>query len=194
MARVAAPVVTFTWEPDPLVLGDAILEVAGALENRIAPMEFARQATQDSVRKRFETETDTDGMPWDRWSDKYTSVAEAYPNIGILRQSTELFDSVVADDAYLVTNDALFFDGGNMPDRGIWHQEGRADRRTKGGAANPLPKRAFLGLTDEAEAMIFAGFIDWFEGAIAFYPTSTGRVGRRHSRRSRSSGQFIGNP
>ena len=183
MPRAVGGAVTFTWEPDPVVLGDAILNVAQALRDRLPAMELARQSVIDDVRARFRSKTDPDWVPWDAWADSYAPVAEAYPNIDMLRRDDILYQSVTSEDAYVVTEDTLFFEAGDMPEYGVWHQEGRPDRKTKSGAANPLPKRAFLGLSDVAEAEIWGDFSLWFDRAIDLYPTSTGRIGRRHSKR-----------
>lgn len=181
-------IVSYKWEPDPTVLAGSFFTVAEALGNRMAPMAFAADEVGADIRERFLTETDPDGNPWQPWADSYAGHAEAN-NAGILRQSEELYDAVTDEHAMIVTNDSVFFET-KMPERGVWHQEGRPGRRTKSGAANPLPARPFLGLTDTAVTAIFAVFKEWFDRAIDLYPTTTGRIGIRHQMRG-GGGLFV---
>lgn len=189
---------TYTWEPDPVVFADSIFAVAEGLENTIIPMTYAKEQTQADIKSHFETETDPHGIKWDDWSENYEEYANDFPNIGILRQTDELYDAATDDEAFTVTEDTVFYHAENIPERGIWHQEGRPTRRTKGGAANPLPKREFLGVSVVAQGMIFKAFDDWFDNVIRLYPTSRGRLGQKHARRapagSSSGGQFTPNP
>jgi len=190
MSSVATPV-SITWKPDPVVFRDAILDVAEALEDRSTLLLAARQYIQDDIREHFQTESDPDGMPWEPWADSYVGYAEEYPNVGILRQTNELYDEATSNRAFIISHDTVFYDSSVMPERGIWHQEGRANRTTKQGTPNPLPQRSFLGLSDESQALITLVAVDWFDRAIDLYETSTGRLGRRHRVRSVSTGRFI---
>lgn len=167
--------VNYTWEPSPQVYADSILEVAAALEDRSLPLLFARQATQQGIRERFETETAPDGTPWEAWSESYTPYAEAYPNVGILSQSQELEEVASRSDAFIISHDAVFYNPGFLPHYGLAHQEGLPDRKT------PLPARPFLGLSDETMGVIDAAFVGWFDEAIDLYITSRGNIGRRHA-------------
>jgi phage gpG-like protein len=185
-------VVTMTryqWVPDPQLLANSFFTVEEALRDRTLPLAYAAEQTLADVRERFETKTDPEGMPWEPWSDGYAEVAAAYPNIDMLRRDDVLYESVIASSQMVVTNDTVFFEA-NMPVYGAYHQEGAPGRRTASGKANPLPKRAFLGLSEGAVASIFVAFSEWFDKAIDLYPTVTGRVGRRHSVRG-MTGTFI---
>jgi hypothetical protein len=166
------------WSPDPIVFGDAILQVEEGLRHTEMPMALAMQEVQGDIRERFETETNPDGTPWAPWAESYENFAIEFPNIGVLRQTGELAEK--AENALLINGDTLFFDEGQ-----IWHQEGR--ERSKGGT---LPERRFLGLSKETVRFIYAAFIDWFDNVVDLFETSTGRIGRRHARRG-PSGTFI---
>lgn len=183
-------VVHFEWNPDPVVFGQAILTVEAALRDRTLPLMFAAEQTQADIRERFETETDPEGAPWQEWAESYVDYAESFPNIGILRQTGELYERASSNQAFIISNDSVFYDPGVLPARGIWHQEGRPGRTTASGSPNPLPKRAFLGLSAEAEARIMLTFVNWFDRAVDLYVTSRGRVGRRHALRG-PGGRFI---
>jgi phage gpG-like protein len=182
-------VVTYEWEPDPIVFADAILTVDTALRNPAPALLMSKELAQEDIRERFLTETDPQGGKWQEWSENYTPIAEAFPNDGILRQTGELYDAATSDTAFIVTQDTVFYQT-NMPERGMWHQEGRWDRKTRGGGSNPLPDRPFLGLTEETAQLIFVTFRDWFDHAIDLFETRTGRIGRRHSIRG-PAGTFI---
>jgi phage gpG-like protein len=189
----SSALVEFEWIPDPIVYQAKVFAVADALEDRTVPILYSRQKVQADIREHFITETAPDGTPWDEWADSYEPFAEAFPNAGILRQTDELYELATASSAFIVSNDTLFYDAGHMPERGIWHQEGRAARTTATGSHNPLPARPFLGLSDEAEVAIYAFFQDWFDRAVDLYVTTRGRIGARHARRSEVTGQFIPN-
>ncbi len=187
MARTGTRV-TYTWEPDPIVMAENVLEVERGLKNMQMPLRFAAEQTQADIRERFHTETDPDGVKWDDWAKSYEEAAAG--NIGILRQSGDLYEDATSDRAVIVTNDSVFYDTSAIPERGIWHQEGRPDRKTKGGSPNPLPQRQFLGLSNEAQVVIWGAFDDWFDRTIGLWETSRGRVGRRHSMTG-AGGRFI---
>ena len=181
----------YTWEPDPFVLAESIFEVSEAMADFSRPLLFSAERTKAAIRERFETETDPDGIPWPQWSEKYAPVAEARPNIGILRRP-EATLAAAAEGAVVVDGNTVFFNADELPDYGEYHQSGLPDRRTKGGQENPLPRRAFLGLDDETEAKIVAAFAEWFDGNIMLFPTSTGRLGMKHQMRSPTSqGRFV---
>jgi morphogenesis family protein len=175
------------WHPDPIVFSDAILTVADALRDPTPALLAARDFTQEDIRERFLTETAPDGSPWAQWAESYADRAEAYPNIGILRQTEELYDEAAGSDAFIVSHDTVFYDSGAMPERGIWHQEGRPER---GQGKNPLPARPFLGLSEATRTLIFATFADWFDRSIDLFVTARGRMGRRHAMRG-ALGTFI---
>jgi phage gpG-like protein len=179
---------TYTWVPDPVVFADRMFAVAEGLENTALPLLYAKEQTQADIRSRFETETDPSGKPWKEWSESYLPVAEAYPNEGILRRTDELMEAAVDDNAFIVTNDAVFYNAENIPERGIWHQEGRPGRMRGG----DLPKREFLGVSMVAQGMIFRAFGEWFDGVTDLFITARGRIGRRHILRG-AGGRFVPN-
>jgi len=182
--------VDYIWEPDPIVFADAIFTVDAALQHREIPLAFAAGEVKADIRERFRTKTDPGGEPWEPWADSYAPRAEAYPNIDLLRRDDDLYQAATSDAAVVVSNDSVFYHAENIPEYGIWHQEGRPSRRTKGGSPNPLPQRQFLGLSDETISVIFVAFADWFDRAIDLFTTSRGRIGRRHAMRE-GTGQFI---
>jgi phage gpG-like protein len=182
-------VIRYEWEPDPIVFADAILTVDTALRNPAPALLMSKELAQEDIRERFLTETDPQGGKWQEWSERYAPIAEAFPNDGILRQTGELYDAATSDTAFIITQDTVFYQT-DMPERGMWHQEGRWDRKTKGGNPSPLPDRPFLGLTEETAQLIFVTFRDWFDHAIDLFETRTGRIGRRHSIRG-PAGTFI---
>lgn len=178
-------VITFTWEPDPAVLGQSMLAVAGSLADRKAPLLAASEAVREDIRERFETETDPSGDPWEQWAESYKEHAESYPNKGILQQSMALVEAASSTEATVVTGDTVFYRTNVLPHYGLAHESGLPDRK------HPLPQRSFLGLSAQAASVIFGFFSEWFDGAIALYPTARGKIGRRHSFRAIPGGFFI---
>jgi phage gpG-like protein len=170
--------ITFEWEPDPAVFAQRFYAVAGALEDRAIPLAAASEELQSTIRERFDTQTDPDGVPWKDWSDKYRPVAEKYPNIGILQRTGELADVASSSRATVITNDTVFYQTDSLPQYGLAHEAGIPNRGRRGGE---LPKRAFLGLSEAAALKIYGYFSEWFEEAIQLYVTSTGRVAPRHA-------------
>lgn len=176
--------IVFTeWQPDPMILAASIDAVNAGLLDRSVPMAVAGEQLQASIRQNFETETAPDGTPWDDWAESYAPIAEAYPNEGILKQSTELMDAASRADAVLVTNDTVFYQVDLLPHYGLEHETGRPDRHP------PLPARPFIGLTDQAQAVIEGAFWEWFDGNIDLFPTARGRLGMRHTIRG-TGGRF----
>jgi phage gpG-like protein len=183
MARAIAPTASLhiEWDPDPIVFGEAIMNVDRALNATMIPLQAAGAEVSTSIRQRFETETEPSGQKWAAWSENYDPVAKAFPNVGILRRTTELYKYVTSDNAMIVRGDALFFQDNKMPARGYYHQEGAPTRKTKGGAANPLPARPFLGLNMETRTFIMATFDEWFAESLMLYTTTLNKLGRRHA-------------
>jgi len=95
----SAALVEFEWFPDPVVFQAKIFAVAEALEDRTVPIIYARQKVQADIQERFKTETAPDGTPWDDWAQSYEPYAEAFPNVGILRQTDELYEMATASSA-----------------------------------------------------------------------------------------------
>lgn len=164
--------------------------VANALEDATIPLTAAASFAREDIQNSFITETSPDGDPWERWAESYVDRAEAFPNIGILRRTDELYEAATSSQATIVTSDTVFYDSSGLPARGTWHQEGRPARRTKQGTPNPLPARPFLGLSVMTQNLVFSTFREWFDRAIDLFPTVRGRVGRRHALRG-GTGQFI---
>ncbi len=155
-----------------MVYANSINAVSQALLDRSGPLIASGEALRASIQERFDTETDPQGQPWDDWSESYKPVAEAYPNLGILRQSGELEDAAVSSDAVVITNDTVFYDTKLLPHYGLAHETGLEDR---------LPQRAFLGLSDAARSVVIGNFVEWFDQSIALFVTARGNIGRRHS-------------
>ena len=167
--------VTFTWQPDPALYARSMLRVNAALENRTAPLLAAQETLQEDIRERFLTETAPDGSKWDEWSPAYAPVANAYPNVGILRQSTELYEVATSSEVTMIRGDTIFFNTERLPHYGLAHQFGQEDRKSN------LPARPFLGMSPESEAFIFTAFSEWFDRAIDLWVTPSGKIAKRHA-------------
>lgn len=177
--------VTFTWAPNPALLAASVDAVAASLNTRVVPLAAASEFIQEDIRERFMTETDPDGSPWKPLSDSYVYGGwfqkEPPPHTQRRKRGTTLKDTMAlmeaasSSAAQIVTNDAVFYQTKDLPSHGLAHQFG-LDERTP-----PLPARPFLGMSDASAAKVWALFSEWFDESIRLYPTSTGKVGARHS-------------
>lgn len=158
--------------------------VRQALLDRTRPLATASEVLQADIAEHFETETAPDGTKWDDWAESYKPVAEEYPNVGILRQSEGLYEAATSSEAIVITKDAVFYRTAALPHYGLGHESGIPERK------NPLPQRSFLGMSDEAQMIVYGNFIDWFDDSINLYVTARGRIGRRHALRG-AGGMFI---
>ncbi len=172
--------IDYIFEPDPIEFQMAFYEVADALRDARAPLTFAAHQARVEIEESFKTHTAPDGTKWKPWSENYQEVAEAYPNVGILRRDQELYRAATDQGSFVINGDTLFYDTSDWPEYGAWHQEGRPGRKTKQGKPNPLPKREFVGVSAEGEAIVMSTFMGWFDRSIDLFTTKTGRVGRRH--------------
>jgi len=173
--------VEFYWTPDPVLYAERLNAVAASLENRVIPLAAASEAIRADIQERFETETDPSGAPWEDWAETYQPYAEAYPNEGILKQTTELEEAATATEATVVTNETVFYRTNALPHYGLAHDLGLPDRK------NPLPQREFLGMSDEAVGEIMGSFYQWFEGSLDLF-VRRGRIAVAN--RDPSSGRF----
>lgn len=192
MPRVKAPY-TIKWTPDPMTYAENILEVDAALATTRDPIAASATEVALDIKERFATKTDPDGTRWEPWSKNYVAYMEQYyiQNIALLRQSDVMYKAVTSKKALIVTNDTLFFDMPTLPPtvtpkgkvrqgsehRIEYHQEGRASRK----GAGDLPQRAFLGMTAETHAFVFATFAEWFNASIRLFTKKAGGVGKAHA-------------
>jgi hypothetical protein len=181
---LSTTVTDFYWTPDPEVHARAFDRVALALANQTRPLVAAGEVTRADIQERFETETAPDGSAWQDWSESYKPIAEEFPNVGILHQTGDLMEAATSTESVMVRGDTVFYRTPFLPHFGLAHDAGLPDRK------NPLPQREFLGMSEEAAVLIYANFIDWFEGAISWYPTASGKIGRRHSFRDPETHMF----
>jgi hypothetical protein len=126
-------------------------------------------------------------------------------------------DAIGSRSAFVPTNEGLFIDTSGIPEWGMWNNFGAsrsvaaegqtaaewkslnlAFRETEDvlpGARlpgeNPLPRRAFLGLTDKVQFEMDLAFYRWFDGEVAFATSTLGKPFFRHSKRA-GVGRFPG--
>jgi hypothetical protein len=148
---------TYTvWEsPTPNEVANELFASAERLMHIEYFLEAAKSHAMHDMQKRFETETDPDGEAWRDWADSYAQYADEH-NIGILRQTEDLYWGAMDDSAWDVTPEGLFFDTSGLPEYWEYHQDGTWK----------MAKRPFIGLSDEAERAIDAEFFAWVEGAV----------------------------
>jgi phage gpG-like protein len=192
--------IEYRWIPDPRVLADSIDTVAFAFEDASEPLAAAGETVREGIKNRFETEIDPQGEMWQDWADTYVlwgTPGRKNKGGGVggrgskLKDTLDLMRAATSAEAILISNDTVFYRTGHLPEFGLAHETGLPGRTLKGGHPNPLPQRSFLGLSDEDAAVITMYFTEWFEGNIDLYPTSTGKIGRRHAFRAAPGGFFL---
>jgi len=169
--------ISYEWVPDPKVFANAMYRTADALRDTSAPLLFAAKQMQEEIKASFLSQTSPDGSEWVDWSDNYRPIAEEYPNEGILRRTTNLYEAAIDEGAFIVSGDTLFYDtsgwplssGKNPIQYGWVHQEG----------SNTNPQRQFIGVSAGGEAIIFNAFRQWFDNVLALYLTPSGGLGVR---------------
>lgn len=210
----------FAWEPPggPEEVANELLAVSGYLEDIAGPLTLSREVLKNDIRMRFQTKVDPEGTPWPEWSFSYSAYREAnYPNGGILVRTGELEQTATADEAFVQSEESIFYNTGGLPPYWLWTEQG-ATRSTPNapaplsekeaahmastlgvsvqtlrevqGGGNELPARPFVGPSFEAEIEVIEIFDKWFDGAITLGMSSKGKVFGRYSYRG-PGGQFV---
>jgi phage gpG-like protein len=163
-----------------------LMGVAGYLQNVEVPLEAAQGIAIEDTKRRFETETDPDEEPWVQLNEEYRTYKVdqlGYPD-KILERTGDLKEA--APKGWEVIGATLIWNPKVLPTSkkgfqyGIAHQTGseggfetkpifefvphvghveKARRQQSG-----LPRRAFIGLSDQAVEEIAAEFEQWSAG------------------------------
>jgi phage gpG-like protein len=170
--------IDFDWVPNPLVYANAIKAIERNLDNFAVPLAASRQIAQGDIAERFETKTDPSGMNWEPWADSYTERAESENVGGILEKTGRLREAATSRENFLIADvpgyHALSVKQRYMPDYWVFHQQ--PDNPNSG----KIPQRAFLGLSDEAQAEVLGVFDTWFiQTTNAFHVTRSGTIQTR---------------
>jgi phage gpG-like protein len=154
--------ITAEWVPDPDKIVQALVSFAQAIEDWSVPLEDSMYAVRDSVRRRFETETDPYGRPWKSLNEKYAAdkLAAGYDE-GILVRTGAMYAEATTISSYNTNplNKTIDFDASTFQEAFYagWHQAGLPAR------TNPLPQRMFVGVDEEGAAEIQAIFTEWLD-------------------------------
>lgn len=164
---------------EPLVVAEEIDLAESRLSRFRNPLVAARREVREAIKRRFDTETDPDGVPWAQYSPKYQETANR-ENIGKLHKFPEyhrgdqeqLYDAATDINAYIINSHSMSFgaySGGDialvgeaLPDYWVYHQDGTVK----------MPARPFLGIDAEGEEIITGIFDAHVEGSLL------GAVGR----------------
>lgn len=154
IADTGYTIVYAEWVPEPSQEAQALARLSVALDDWEIPMTEARAIARESIRRRFETETDPYGNDWPALNDDYLEEKRmaGYPD-NILVRTGDL--ERAAPDGVFVTDREIMFDPTVLPFYGEYHQSGLPER------ANPLPQRMFVGIDEEAENEIEEYFVYW---------------------------------
>lgn len=202
------------WDTDLNEVAQALMAVESALSDVELPLLAARRVAMEDMGKRFETQTDPDGTPWIPLTEDYLDQKErdGYPE-DILTRTGTMRDAAMADEAWVLTENAVVFDSSAIPFYAMIHQDGSdpfgvgGTRTEQGtfvpsvsaqgdvlgiGKGNALPQRKWIGMSEEAEAQIAFYFEEWFEGATAIAIQPGGALFPGMVQERLSSGQFGG--
>lgn len=144
----------FRWAAgpeSPIVIGNNIQELGVGFDDMLAPMVATRQIAIDDMKQRFDTETDLEGMPWEKWSPNYRQGGSQ-----ILRKTDDLYDSATSPTTFEVVGNDLFIQTGGLPEYWRIHNQGG-----EAGKGANIPKRSFLGISEEAGFAVIDIFDDW---------------------------------
>jgi len=176
IADTGYSLITAEWVPDPGMEAQALLRLSDAIEDWRSPMEEVRTITRQSIRRRFDTETDPEGKPWEALSEGYLSRKrrEGYPD-RILRRDEALYEAATDEGSFMITEREVIFEPDRLPFYGGLHQAGMPSTTYPGRTNNPLPQRAFIGLTDDDIDEIEAEFVFWLNRTVdTYYPSDVG--------------------
>jgi len=161
------------WGEDPILVAEDMGIAERRMKRLYIPLNQARAIIMEDIQEHFTTQTDPDGVPWEEWSESYDA---RQTNLGDILQRTYALEYAATNpDSWLVISHSqsagaygsgeVALVGSNLPDYWIWHEEGISDRESPRGP-NPLPRRSFAGVSDEAQEKIYATFEAYFDRAL----------------------------
>lgn len=114
-----------------------MLQLAGYLENTEEPLLEAAGIARADTQRRFDTETDPDGIEWIPLDPDYKAykVGQGYPE-EILQRTQQMMHAATSPGAWKVENDTLFFDPSGLPSYAMLHQIGNDPEGRAGEAAH----------------------------------------------------------
>lgn len=144
----------FEWTPSPRVINFQLLQIEEYLANTQVLAEEASIAARVDMQRRFETETDPDGRPWE------PLVSPADTQQGILQLTGEMREAAISDEAWIATPTGVFFNTATLPDYWQYHEQ-------PDGGTQRIPQRRFIGIDADTETVIANRADEWLAGAIA---------------------------
>jgi phage gpG-like protein len=180
---------------------DAMLNMADFTELSIVrPLAISEGLIAGDIARRFRTQTDPEGNPWQEWSESYEAQVEKWIPLGKhtgkkLIKSSYLEGRASMKERLDTVNDIIFYDFSGLPPYGAVQNFGGPV-----GKGALLPARQFVGMDDATEQAIFKVFSDWAKvnaehafgsvgkGGIGGGAVTQGQFGRFVSLRDPSTG------
>jgi len=196
-------VTTLEWTPDPDEVEQALVEAASDLEDMSGPLRASARITMLDIQNNFDTESDPDGKKWvplDKDYLEYKTSLGGDTRIlhlwGPLERAATMFSNFVieGEEGLLLYNtenlDALapYWDShqsGTETEAGKALGFSRVTAELLGedvsdmpgpGTGAAIPARPFIGVSGEAEEMIFEVFDLWVSDQIQIKISSAGIV------------------
>jgi len=169
------------WQPgnDPETVSAELIQLANASDDWTVPLMEAKQAVIYDTEQHFAREEDPEGDDWEPLNEEYlhskTKTESEHPN-EILKLTGEMYNAATSQDSWIVTDREIVFNAEHLPFYGAAHQEGAySAKRIRRKAAEHgvqtalklgkgLPRREFIGISDECADEIQVIFGRWIDG------------------------------
>ena len=191
------------WSPPPEVFEQRMIALANRYDNMLTPLLAAREIAIGSTQIHFDQQKGPDGIDWAPLDPDYLKWKTQHggPEDEILVLDGTGKKAATSENAWIISEDALWFVPAALPEYMSFHQAGsqsgalgsalnkirtsmtkptftsaEAEALKSGtGKGRNLPKREFIGLNEFDIALIEAEFDDWFgEQLIEEFPTGGG--------------------
>jgi hypothetical protein len=195
--------VTGEWMPPPEDLAARLIALSNSLNNLMPLMLKAKTVAVESTKEHFKNQQDPQGVDWvpltDKWLEDPRKAGSEYPTL-ILRMTGAGATAATSEEAYVITDNEIWFNPGAVPEYMIYHQFGKGGEHLQSalqairesrpftqqeqqalasaGPGQSLPQREWLGLSSIDIAIFEDIANEWFEENINMvFPPVGGIVG-----------------
>jgi hypothetical protein len=148
------------------------MHLANAVGDWTVPLTQAKAAVIYATEGYFANEQDPEGDPWKELNADYldTKLEEGYPP-NILHRTGTMEDVATDEDSWHITDRDIYFETERLPFYGPYHQFAPSKDPDQG-----LPRREFIGISDECADEIQAIFTNFIDRRVADNITRRRRV------------------
>lgn len=165
-------------EPDPEIIESLLLQAADHVDDMVGPLEASRGILAAGIHRRFISQSDPDGVPWEDWSESYypkvmKKIASGVHKGRILQESLELQQAAESEYSFFVSYDSVFFTWDTLPEYGAVQNFGGPV-----GNGAILPARPFVGVDELDEERVETVFAQWMDESLRISGSGRGGMGR----------------